>query len=176
MKAYKFRKSIMLFVVAVVFAMNFSTVSYAKTPKVSKVNKKTVAKVEEKEAEPSETELMVSEVISLVNKEREEAGLSALVVDEVLTEDAVKRANEISVKFSHTRPNGKAWYTLDPDNMYGENLAKGYSTAENTFKAWMNSKSHRDNIMLEDFTKVGAALYISEDGEYHWVLEFCYDL
>lgn len=135
-------------------------VSYAKT-KV-KVN------TEEIKVSPEE------EVFSLVNEKREEEGLDPLVWNKTLTKDALSRAKEISKKFSHTRPNGKEWYTLDEKNMYGENLGKNYTTAQEVFDAWMNSESHKENILWEDFTQIGIALYITKDGSYYWVQEFGY--
>lgn len=135
-------------------------VSYAKTR--VKVN------TEEIKVSPEE------EVFSLVNEKREEEGLDPLVWNKTLTKDASSRAKEISKKFSHTRPNGKEWYTLDEKNMYGENLGKNYSTAQEVFDAWMNSESHKENILWKDFTQIGIALYITKDGSYYWVQEFGY--
>lgn len=135
-------------------------VSYAKT-KV-KVN------TEEIKVSPEE------EVFSLVNEKREEEGLDPLTWNKTLTKDALSRAKEISKKFSHTRPNGKEWYTLDEKNMYGENLGKNYTTAKEVFDAWMNSESHKENILWEEFTQIGIALYITKDGSYYWVQEFGY--
>lgn len=135
-------------------------VSYAKTR--VKVN------TEEIKVSPEE------EVFSLVNEKREEEGLDPLVWNKTLTKDASSRAKEISKKFSHTRPNGKEWYTLDEKNMYGENLGKNYSTAQEVFDAWMNSESHKENILWENFTQIGIALYITKDGSYYWVQEFGY--
>lgn len=135
-------------------------VSYAKT-KV-KVNK------EETKISPEE------EVLSLVNEKRKEEGLDPLTWNKTLAKDASSRAKEISKKFSHTRPNGKEWYTLDEKNMYGENLGKNYTTAQDVFDAWMNSESHKENILWEEFTQIGIALYITKNGSYYWVQEFGY--
>lgn len=130
------------------------------------------AKTKEKEKDTCKT--FATEVVTLVNEEREENGLEALSVSEALTKDASVRAKEIAKKFSHTRPNGEEWYTLDEDNMYGENLGKGYTTAQDVFDAWMKSKSHKENILWDDFTQIGVAVYISKDGKYFWVQEFSY--
>lgn len=151
---------ILCFAVVVSLSIISVNVSYAKT-KV-KVN------TEEIKVSPEE------EVFSLVNEKREEEGLDPLVWNKTLTKDALSRAKEISKKFSHTRPNGKEWYTLDEKNMYGENLGKNYSTAQEVFDAWMNSESHKENILWEDFTQIGIALYITKDGSYYWVQEFGY--
>ena len=151
---------ILCFAVVVSLCIIPVNVSYAKT-KV-KVN------TEEIKVSPEE------EVFSLVNEKREEEGLDPLTWNKTLTKDALSRAKEISKKFSHTRPNGKEWYTLDEKNMYGENLGKNYTTAQEVFDAWMNSESHKENILWEEFTQIGIALYITKDGSYYWVQEFGY--
>lgn len=151
---------ILCFAVVVFLSIIPVNVSYAKTR----------VKVDKEEIKVSPEE----EVFSLVNEKREEEGLDPLVWNKTLTKDALSRAKEISKKFSHTRPNGKEWYTLDEKNMYGENLGKNYSTAQEVFDAWMNSESHKENILWKDFTQIGIALYITKDGSYYWVQEFGY--
>lgn len=151
---------ILCFAVVVSLSIIPVNVSYAKTR----------VKVDKEEIKVSPEE----EVFSLVNEKREEEGLDPLAWNKTLTKDASSRAKEISKKFSHTRPNGKEWYTLDEKNMYGENLGKNYSTAQEVFDAWMNSESHKENILWKDFTQIGIALYITKDGSYYWVQEFGY--
>jgi uncharacterized protein YkwD len=48
----------------------------------------------------------------------------------------------------------------------GENLAKGYTTAQAACDAWMPTEGHRANIMNTDFTSIGAGfdgIYAVED-------------
>ena len=44
----------------------------------------------------------------------------------------------------------------------GENIAMGYSTAEAVVNAWMNSESHRANILNGTYTQIG----VGEAGGY----------
>lgn len=37
----------------------------------------------------------------------------------------------------------------------GENLGDGFDSTEGVFRAWMNSPTHRQNIMNGEFTEVG---------------------
>jgi len=41
-------------------------------------------------------------------------------------------------------------------------------------EAWMQSPTHRDNILKADFTTMGVAAYESEDGTMYWAQAFGY--
>ena len=84
---------------------------------------------------------------------------------------AFAKVNEIVGSFSHTRPDGRPWYTADDKVLYGENLAQYYDSAEEVVAAWMNSPSHRANILKGDF-KSGAIFTVEVDGEVYWAEEF----
>lgn len=113
------------------------------------------------------------EANNLVNEERAEAGLDPLIWDSNLETVANVRANEISEKFSHTRPNGKQWYTVNSKIQGGENLAYGFDNAEDVVDAWMNSPTHRDNILYDEFEKVAISIY-EENGTYYWAQQYGY--
>lgn len=113
-------------------------------------------------------------VIAIVNNERASAGLCELTYNENLQQAAVIRAEEISKYFSHTRPNGEEWWTVDESNVYGENLAKGFSSAQGVFDAWMGSSLHKENILFPDFKTIGVARYETEDGRIYWCQLFGY--
>ncbi len=111
---------------------------------------------------------------NLVNQEREDAGLSDLTWSENLESTAAVRAEEASRSFSHTRPNGSQWYTVNSKIMGGENLAYGQTSANQVVKEWMDSPAHRDNILYDDFNDVAISLYQTDDGTNYWALEFGY--
>lgn len=113
------------------------------------------------------------EANNLVNEIRAENGLNTLTWDNNLETVANVRANEISENFSHTRPNGKAWYTVNSKIQGGENLAFGFDNAEDVVDAWMNSPTHRDNILYDEFEKVAISIY-EENGTYYWSQEMGY--
>ncbi len=110
----------------------------------------------------------------LVNANRLNAGLSELTWDFNLEDAAAVRAVECSQKFSHTRPNGNPWYTVNSKVQGGENLAYGYNTADKATVAWMNSPTHKYNIMLPAFKRLGIAVYVGSDGKMYWAQEFGY--
>ena len=111
---------------------------------------------------------------NLVNEERERAGLGTLTWDSNLESTSDVRARELEQSFSHTRPNGSAWYTVNSDIMGGENLAFGYDDANSVLDAWMNSTSHRENILYPTFTKISISIYVADDGTTYWAQEFGY--
>lgn len=111
---------------------------------------------------------------NLINGERESAGLPALSWSSNLESAADVRAKEISQSCSHTRPNGSPWYTVNSAIMGGENLAWGYNDAGSAVTAWMNSTTHRENILYPTFTQLAISLYVADDGTYYWSQEFGY--
>lgn len=121
------------------------------------------------------TDPVMLELFNLVNDERARNGLAPLSWSSSLASDAAVRAQEIAVSFSHTRPDGSDWWTVDPDRMYGENLACGQSTAQEVFSSWMASAGHKANI-LGSYGTCGFALYYGGDAgsTYYWVQEFGY--
>lgn len=113
------------------------------------------------------------EACNEVNEIREEAGLEELSWDSNLETVASVRAKECSEHFSHTRPNGSEWNTVNSKIQGGENLAFGFDNAEECVEAWMNSPTHKDNILYEDFEKVAISIY-EEDGTFYWSQQFSY--
>ena len=102
---------------------------------------------------PSAVSKFEHEVTVLVNKERAKVGLNPLKEIDILVKAADVRAKEISVLFSHTRPNGERCFTAFyeagvPDLTWkAENIAFGFDTPERVVEAWMNSEGHRTNIL-----------------------------
>ena len=111
----------------------------------------------------------INEVVRLVNVERTKRGLSKLTATTALTNAANKRATEMHTKFSHTRPNGKAWSTVLKDykisySTSGENIAAGYATPAAVVKGWMESPGHKSNILNKNYKKIGVGYASYKDG------------
>lgn len=111
---------------------------------------------------------------NLINSERSAVGLAPLVWSNNLESTSAVRAEECSRSFSHTRPDGRPWYTVNSRIMSGENLAYGYYDASSAVNAWMNSPAHKENILWPDFTTVAISIYVANDGQYYWAQEFGY--
>lgn len=122
-----------------------------------------------------------SEVLRLVNIERDKVGAAHLVLDGALCDAANMRAIEMdySGNFSHTRPNGSDCFTVFSFcniSFYtcGENIAAGYPTPAAVVDGWMNSTGHKANILNAAFTKMGLGYSTGGGGEYgrYWAQEF----
>lgn len=121
------------------------------------------------------TEELINGVLELVNNERIINGIQPLTLDYTLNQIAEIRSKEIVTSWSHTRPNGTKWNTLyDQFGLYGsfgENLAYGQTDHLEVFNAWMNSPSHKSNMLSAKFNKIGIAVY-NYNGVYYWAQEF----
>ena len=114
------------------------------------------------------------EASNIINDIRDDAGLDGLDWNQNLETVSSVRAKECSDDFSHTRPNGKSWNTVNSKIQGGENLAYGFETAEETVDAWMDSPTHKDNILYGDFTQGAISIYQDDSGIYYWANEFGY--
>ena len=115
-------------------------------------------------------------IIAKTNSYRSSNGCGSLGGSAVLTEAARTRAVESAVNFSHTRPNGRDYYTVggtpgknyQDSPVYGENLAYGFNNAGETLDAWIHSPSHQANLVRDAFITIGVAvLWVKQsDGSY----------
>lgn len=110
------------------------------------------------------------EFIRLTNEEREKAGLEPFEIHDVAMEFAQIRAEELSEKFSHERPNGDQTGTYS-HYTFGENIVKGGNTPESAIKSLMGSKVHRETILSENCHEFGVGVY-EKNGTLYWVQEF----
>lgn len=99
-----------------------------------------------------------NQLVAQLNEYRKSLGLEALTVSPELTSAAQIRASEISVKWGHERPDGTMCFTAS-DMINGENIARNYSTPEQTMTGWKNSPGH-DSNMRGDYKSVGIACFV----------------
>lgn len=104
-------------------------------------------------------------MLEQINAHRAEAGLSPLVLDEQLSAIASCRSYEISLVWSHTRPDGRGYATVLDDYGYGaggveELLIYTSGVADGTAMAdrWMASDTHRE-ILLGGWGVAGIGVY-----------------
>ena len=113
----------------------------------------------------------VDRVLELVNAYRADYGLAPLTLSDALCSAAATRAQESTISFSHTRPDGSSCFTVS-SLACGENMAMGTDmTADGAVSKWMNSSSHRDNILDSSFRTLGVG-YCSSGREVYWVQLF----
>lgn len=118
------------------------------------------------------------EMLAYINNERAKAGARPLVLDNSLCEAAQIRAQELTIAFSHDRPDGRDCYSVLQElnisyRAAGENIAAGQTSVSAVMNSWMNSLGHRANILDQRYTKIGIGLYRTDSGYgYHWVQTF----
>ncbi len=106
-----------------------------------------------------------SELIEMTNQARIKQGLEPLTVSSKLTEAAEKKAMDMINQnyFAHTSPDGLSpWYWVSKAgykySTAGENLAKDFGESEYVHQAWMNSPSHKANILNKNYQDIGIAV------------------
>ena len=109
-------------------------------------------------------------VWNLLNADRSQNGLSALPLDERLSELARLKARDMKEQhyFAHTSPTyGSAADMLSSFGYafkgVGENIAH-HATVEKSEAAFMSSAGHRHNILGSQWTKVGVGVWYDDQG------------
>lgn len=104
------------------------------------------------------------EVWKLVNDERSKSGLQPLALDERLNKSATDKCNDMVTRnyWAHNAPDGtEPWgfITKYVDKTgysgAGENLAQGYHTNKDLVAGWMDSPTHKQNILEASYINVG---------------------
>ncbi len=106
-----------------------------------------------------------TEVITATNQERDKLHLRPLKISQVLSEAAqAKGAHMFAHQYwSHTAPDGTQPWAFFKQFKYdysiaGENLARDFSDTEDMMQAWMNSPTHKDNIVNSKYQEIGIAV------------------
>lgn len=101
----------------------------------------------------------------LTNEERKSEHLLALNTNPILNKAAEMKALDMAEKgyFAHTSPEGKTpWYWLEQVGYKyqyaGENLAINFADSKDVTNAWMNSPTHKANIVKDKYTEVGTGI------------------
>ncbi len=103
-----------------------------------------------------------SEVIRLTNEKRAQSGLNPLSENSTLSAAAVAKGNDMLAKgyWAHFAPDGTSPWSFFNKFGYryryaGENLARDFSSAPSAVDAWMNSPTHKENIMNLNYKEIG---------------------
>jgi hypothetical protein len=111
------------------------------------------------------TDIHAEQLLADTNAKRQEAGLAPLQLNSVLSQAAAMKAQDMFAKgyWAHNSPDGrKPWdFILAAGYKYsvaGENLAKNFSNSDGVVDAWMNSPSHRDNLLKPNYRDIGFAV------------------
>jgi hypothetical protein len=109
------------------------------------------------------------ELLSMTNQERQNAGVGSLILNDKLSQAADKKAQDMFEYnyWAHNSPTGKTPWVFIKASGYkyvyaGENLARGFTTAQDVIKAWMASPDHKSNMLSSNYQDVGFAVKLGE--------------
>ncbi len=117
-------------------------------------------------------------LLAIHNREREKAGHGVLKLSEKLSQAALAHAKDMAEHQTLDHTGSDKSTVADrvkrvkyPYILVGENIAEGQKTVEAVMTTWMESPTHRENIM-GDFTEMGAARAKDEVGVSYWCVAF----
>lgn len=106
-----------------------------------------------------------SEVIRLTNEKRIQNGLSPLEENPSLSQAAQTKAADMIARdyWAHVAPDGTQPWKFFTDAGYkyryaGENLARDFSNPNSAVDAWMDSPSHKENLLSPKYKEIGVAV------------------
>jgi len=110
-------------------------------------------------------DITAQDLLSLINEQRIKNGVPPLIDNPKLDEVSYLKGQDMVSNnyFAHYSPQGNSpWYWFDQAGYYyqyaGENLAIDFTDAKTAVDAWMNSLSHRENILNKHYTETGIAI------------------
>ena len=109
--------------------------------------------------------LIEESIVQYTNMSRANTTLPELKISPVLSQAAQLKAEDMAAKgyFSHISPDSiTPWDWLKKVNYdysyAGENLAINFTDSEEVVKAWLESETHRQNILNPHFTEIGIGI------------------
>ena len=108
------------------------------------------------------SEITAQKVIDQTNARRQQSGLAPLKLNPVLSQSATAKAENMFAEnyWSHNSPSGKTPWDFFKAAKYqysvaGENLAKDFYDTDSMMRAWMNSPTHKANIINNKYQEIG---------------------
>jgi len=112
-----------------------------------------------------EADITLNGLLNATNRVRQEQNEPQLNLNSQLTKAAQLKVKNMFDKqyWAHTSPDGVTpWYWFGEASYFyteaGENLAKNFSTADGVIAAWMQSPTHRANLLKAEYKDVGFAV------------------
>lgn len=121
------------------------------------------------------SDLTISNILEAVNQERRLRNIPTLTPNSKLSNAAQFKAEDMITRnyFAHVDPDGNyIWPKIaaegySPYLQLGENLAIEFYNTESLVAAWMNSPTHRANLLNEGFKDQGMGLSFGTGGQYN---------
>ncbi|MEI8338344.1 MAG: CAP domain-containing protein [bacterium] len=111
-----------------------------------------------------------SALLAATNANRLANSQAELTINNDLTSAAQAKAEDMVKRdyWAHIAPDGKTPWAFINESGYkykaaGENLAFGFNSSEQAVAGWMNSPSHRENMLKPDYREVGFGIAYSQN-------------
>ncbi len=116
------------------------------------------------------TNMSTSTLLDSTNSQRKANNKSALKINAELAAAAQAKANDMTSRdyWSHNTPDGQEPWVFVQNAGYhylkaGENLAYGFNSSKETINGWMNSPTHRANMLDGSYSEVGFGFANAKD-------------
>ena len=116
------------------------------------------------------TSISPTSLLQATNSQRQRSGTQDLQLNSALSAAAQAKADDMVTRnyWSHTTPDGQQPWSFLESSGYkyekaGENLAYGFVTSNDAVNGWMNSSTHRTNLLDVNYTEVGFGYANSTD-------------
>jgi len=111
------------------------------------------------------TNINIEKLLQDTNNERLKQGLGPVKLNSTLSIAAQKKAEDMFADdyWAHIAPDGTTpWDFINGEGYSytyaGENLARDFDDSDGVVQAWMNSPSHRDNLLRSEYEDIGFAV------------------
>jgi uncharacterized protein YkwD len=163
---------------AVIFALGLSLLAcFGPSRRLGADDRQTPPRGSDTQPDREDAERIVR-VLKLHNAERARAKLHSLEVNPRLQKAAERHARDMAAhrKMSHVGSDDSKPLDRIKDAGYdyrrtGENIAFGRFTPEQLMEGWMESATHKRNI-VGSFSQIGVACATAEDGMTYWCVTF----
>ncbi len=121
--------------------------------------------------------ITVSDLLKYTNDRRAAANEPTLKLNDELSRAAAAKAADMFANqyWAHTSPAGRDPWSFISDAGYtylfaGENLARDFGDSRSVVNAWMNSPSHKENLLNSRYQDVGFAVVNGKYNDYETTL------
>ncbi len=131
--------------------------------------------------QPRPTGDITGQMLTLVNAERQRAGVAPLTLNSQLSAAAQRHVQDMANNGNHSHtgtdgssPGQRIAAVGYGAATWGENIQWGnsYISPAAAMQRWMESDAHRRNILNPNYTELGVAHVVSASGRPYWVQKF----
>lgn len=118
------------------------------------------------------SQISPAEIVRLTNEQRQASGEGPVKLDEALSAAAARKAADMIARgyWAHVSPSGTQPWSFITDAGYqyryaGENLARDFADPASVVAAWMDSPTHRENLLNAKYQDIGVAVIDGKLGD-----------